>query len=99
MGTQQWIMVADPVIAYDLFVKQSSKSSSRPYHTFAVKIYGRNKRYYNSLSKQDITILTLLLDRIGVLYLLIKIPSGIQKERQVRELELVLLAARSFYFA
>ncbi|OAD05122.1 CYP5206 protein [Mucor lusitanicus CBS 277.49] len=44
LGSQTWIMIADPIIAHEIFVKQGSKSSSRPYHTFAVKIYGRNNR-------------------------------------------------------
>jgi hypothetical protein len=52
MGTQRWIMVADPFIAHELFVNQSSKCSSPPYHTFSAKIYSKNNRYY-TFSKRD----------------------------------------------
>lgn len=47
MGNQLWIMISDPLLAHDIFVKAGKSTSSRPYHRFNVEIYGRNNRYNN----------------------------------------------------
>ncbi|PHZ10085.1 cytochrome P450 [Rhizopus microsporus ATCC 52813] len=44
MGNQLWIMISDPLLAHDIFVKAGKSTSSRPYHRFNVEIYGRNNR-------------------------------------------------------
>lgn len=44
MGMKTWIMISDPNIAHEIFVKNSIPTSSRPYQSFAVKIYGRNNK-------------------------------------------------------
>jgi hypothetical protein len=44
MGNQLWIMISDPFLAHDIFVKAGSSTSSRPYHRFLIDIYGKNNR-------------------------------------------------------
>ncbi|KAG0846929.1 hypothetical protein G6F17_012990 [Rhizopus arrhizus] len=44
MGNQLWIMISDPLLAHEFFVKAGSSTSSRPYHRFNVDIYGRHGR-------------------------------------------------------
>lgn len=45
VGTQLWILISDPNLAHDVFVKAGSSTSSRPYHRFSVDIYGKNNRH------------------------------------------------------
>ncbi|CAO3698961.1 unnamed protein product [Rhizopus stolonifer] len=44
MGNQQWIMISDPLLAHDIFVKAGADTSSRPYHRFTTDIYGMNNK-------------------------------------------------------
>lgn len=44
VGNQLWIMIGDPYLAHDIFVKSGSTTSSRPYHRFNVEIYSKNNR-------------------------------------------------------
>ncbi|KAG1453542.1 hypothetical protein G6F46_007306 [Rhizopus delemar] len=44
MGNQLWVMISDPFLAHDIFVKAGSSTSSRPYHRFLIDIYGKNNR-------------------------------------------------------
>ncbi|KAI9282733.1 cytochrome P450 [Sporodiniella umbellata] len=44
VGSQLWIMVGDPFLAHDIFVKSGSSTSSRPYNRFATETYSKNHR-------------------------------------------------------
>lgn len=45
MGNQLWIMISDPFLAHDIFVKAGSSTSSRPYHRFTTDMYNMNDKY------------------------------------------------------
>ncbi|CAO3695805.1 unnamed protein product [Rhizopus stolonifer] len=53
MGNQLWIMIGDPFLAHEIFVRKGSSTSSRPYHRFNVKIYGKNNRGIGFISYDD----------------------------------------------
>jgi hypothetical protein len=67
MGTQRWIMVADPFIAHELFVNQSSKCSSplitRFQRKYIVKITG-----IIHFPNETRVLFMVLLKRVGVLF-------------------------------
>ncbi|EIE86331.1 hypothetical protein G6F55_011727 [Rhizopus delemar] len=44
MGNQLWIMISDPFLAHDIFVKAGSSTSSRPYHRFTTDLYNMNDK-------------------------------------------------------
>ncbi|CAO3700530.1 hypothetical protein CU097_006965 [Rhizopus azygosporus] len=44
MGKQTWVMISDPYLAHEIFVKNGANTSSRPYHRFNSDIYARNSR-------------------------------------------------------
>ncbi|KAG1470957.1 hypothetical protein G6F56_002394 [Rhizopus delemar] len=53
MGNQLWVIIGDPFLAHEIFVKKGSSTSSRPYHRFNVKIYGKNSRGISFIHYDD----------------------------------------------
>lgn len=54
MGKQTWVMISDPYLAHEIFVKNGANTSSRPYHRFNCDIYARNSRCDYLAKKGDI---------------------------------------------
>ncbi|KAG0781276.1 hypothetical protein G6F17_008731 [Rhizopus arrhizus] len=44
MGKQLWVMISDPLLAHEFFVKAGKSTSSRPHHRFSVDILSRYGR-------------------------------------------------------
>ncbi|KAI9269409.1 cytochrome P450 [Sporodiniella umbellata] len=44
VGDQLWVMIDDPYLAHDVFVKCGTVTSSRPYHRFITEMYSDNNR-------------------------------------------------------
>lgn len=67
MGKQTWVMISDPYLAHEIFVKNGANTSSRPYHRFNCDIYARNSRCDYLAKKEIFTILSHITHR-GIVF-------------------------------
>ncbi|KAI9013850.1 cytochrome P450 [Phycomyces nitens] len=44
MGIQSWVIINDPVIAHDVFVRNGTRTSGRPVHSFSTGLYSKGGR-------------------------------------------------------
>ncbi|KAL0097279.1 cytochrome P450 [Phycomyces blakesleeanus] len=44
MGVQSWVLINDPLIAHDVFMRNGAKTSRRPIHSFTTGLYSKGGR-------------------------------------------------------
>lgn len=95
MGNQLWIMISDPFLAHDIFVKAGSSTSSRPYHRFTTDLYNMNDKYSFFYTVHNKILKCSNLEDLSLRHIII---NGRAREKQVKVEEKMMSDGIFTYF-